>query len=782
MRNEAFWTWYDEFARPKLAGRKDTFAIMFEHLDTFDRPVVIIETGCIEDPEAWGNNGCSTILFGRYAAERNDGSTVLSVDIIQQKVMEARKIVPNALIEFGDSIDRLARWASLRLQADLLYLDASHLYWDDPLPSAIHHHAELIAAMPMIRPDTMVVVDDSPPRQEKDAAKIEVAGKGYLVAVHMDLCGADFVFCQYQAGWKNVRPLPVRATAEDLETLVGRARAHIEAGRPINAERLYRLILGLTTAPKTGHARVAHGEACAFYAKIASDHLRFGVSADWYREALQSDPLASDYRLDMVLNALMPMGAKHTAMFEADKATKISPDYWRTWHVYGGIAHALDDAKEAIRAYDRELVVAGETEEKNDALLDRASIAIETWDYETALKMVQPVLDTGRRADAEHCMAMICYRLHQHEEAIVWYQRAIADGCKDLPMAHWNMSLAMHSIGKYREAWVAHHWRGKAIGNAHLSLPLRRFTLPLWDGESATKEDGTRAVIHVHAEAGHGDNLALMRYLRCLKDLGFIVRYEAADPMVDLARSSFPDIKIFPKARDYPGALGIEPFDYHIPIGELPYAFKTDIDTVPWSGAYLKPDPILVDRYRARLAGHRGPKIGLCWSSGIRDGIWLKEYGLRKSMHLSKLLPLIDAGAEDGCLFVNLQVGPERDQIGEVKPPHFIDVMPQRPNWADTAAVVENLDLVISVDTAIAHLAGGMDKPLWIMMQRDGCSWHFLCWYPGASWNEASPWYPSARKFRQHEFETPHFWDEVIADVIAALGQFCAERRAVAAE
>jgi len=76
---------------------------------------------------------------------------------------------------------------------------------------------------------------------------------------------------------------------------------------------------------------------------------------------------------------------------------------------------------------------------------------------------------------------------------------------------------------------------------------------------------------------------------------------------------------------------------------------------------------------------------------------------------------------------------------------------------------------VITVDTAVAHLAGAMGKPVWVISRRDGMSWHFMCWRPGASWNEASPWYPTARVFRQHEYDQMHFWDEVVADIAAAL-------------
>jgi ADP-heptose:LPS heptosyltransferase len=95
-----------------------------------------------------------------------------------------------------------------------------------------------------------------------------------------------------------------------------------------------------------------------------------------------------------------------------------------------------------------------------------------------------------------------------------------------------------------------------------------------------------------------------------------------------------------------------------------------------------------------------------------------------------------------------------------------LDVLPESPSWDETAALIENLDLVITVDTGVAHLAGAMGKPTWVVMQQDGASWHFMCEREGAAWNEASPWYPSIRIFRQPK---PYDWNGAIAKVVKAL-------------
>lgn len=803
MRNETFWKWFNDFARPRLGARAVTFEKMFDHLDKLDRPVNIVETGCARrdpaDDEAWKGDGCSSLLFDCYVSiEGSRGSALFSMDVDAEAVKRLRAVLsPMATVIHGDSVRSLEHWARMLGEqgepVDLLYLDSMDYKPSDPLPSAIHHHAELMAAMPMIRPTTLVVVDDAWAAFD-DCGRAEIAGKGYLVARHMQLCGADLEFCQYQSGWTNVCAATPRGD-EALAELVERARAHVEADRVVAAEQLYRLILGMTTPPTTGQMRVAHGDACAFYARIALVRQRFGHAADWYREAIQADPLGTDYRLDLVRRCFLPMGNLNAALVEAERAVRIAPDYGKAWWVLGGVHFEMSDAEKAIAAYEKQLALdPGDP----DARLDRAAVALDVSDHDTVGEMCRTVLTGPRAADALHCLGMMAHRESRHEEAIDLYDRAIAAGAGDLPIVHWNKSLALHAIGRYREGWIEHEHREFQRTNPVLYLPMRRFTLPRWRGEPAIKiedagitaaESGslvtrTQAIIHVHYEAGAGDNLALARYLPLLCERGFRVRYECADEMVDLMRSSFPLVEVMPKAADYPGALGIKPFDYHCPIGSLPAVFETDIDSVPWDGAYLKSDPILVDRYRARLqdrlrksASGSPIAVGICWSSGIRDGVWMREYGARKSMHFDTLRPIIKTMFACHAIPVSLQIGPERAQHGG----SIYDYLPERPNWSETAALVANLDLVVAVDTAVAHLAGAMGKPVWVLSRRDAASWHFMCWRPGALWNERSPWYPSAVVFRQHHFNRPHEWGEVISDVSAALQRnieaFCGEIR-----
>lgn len=559
----------------------------------------------------------------------------------------------------------------------------------------------------------------------------------------------------------------------NLKQMVDLARAHMDQGGVRAAEVYWRMILKDTESPQTTIERVAHADACAFYARRAIYNGRHGEAADWYQRCVFADPLAIDYRHEFIIYALLPMGMFKNALIEAKRLCEMDPTNPDTWRSRA-IAHAaLDEAGEAAYCYDRQL----ELDKQNPlARIDRAALAINTGDYETAHAMVIPVLNTDKRGEALHTLALIAYRQSRHEDAIALFEQAIEAGSNDEAQVRWNMSLALHAIGRYREGWEQSEYRGKQKGDEPMRLIMNRFAAPIMSpGDLATPQR-----VHVHQEMGNGDAIAMARYMPLLQRLGHDTRLETLPTMVSLLARSFPGVQVMKRAIDFPSALGIPMFDRHIPTLSLPYIFGTDITSVPWEGPYIRHDPIAADRYRAKLAHVSGRKIGICWSSGIRDnGLWISIYGRNKSMHFDDVRPLIAHGGHPHDRFVSLQVGPERDQQKEPnkigKQAAIDDWLPPKPTWDDTAALVANLDLVITVDTAIAHLAGAMGKPVWVMMQKDGSTWHFMCERDGALWNEKSPWYPSARLFRKGTFGQTG-WDDVITNVATALREWTNDR------
>src|SRR5215469_7688791 len=752
--NDQFWGWFNDEIKPRLNNRKDTFAQIFEYLDRFKRPVTIIETGCLRHDGNFEGDGQSTLLFDRYVTA--NGGHVFSVDINPEHTALARtKVSDHVTIHTGDSIAFLRELAvaNRQLSPDFVYLDSLDFMEQDPFQTALHCGNEFFAIRPVLRPDTLVVCDDTPSTFIKGVIPhTEIFGKGMFVAYHARAVGADLLFNVWQTGWTQMTGTAARSSDEDLDQLIGRARKHVEESRTDSAERCYRAVLHKTRPPKSGVDRVARGEACAFYARLAASVGNYGTAGDWFRDGIIADPRAVDYRLELVTKSYRPQLNWQLALQECERAIEIEPNNANAWRILGDVAVSMCDIPKAVEAYDKEMELSpGDPH----AMLDRCVIALDMSDYGLVRELAEKVLKTDRYADGLHVLAMIENRTGNHEKAIELFDQALEAGCNNQATAHWNKSLSLHSTGRLKEGWEEHEWRRKELNNPALSIAFQRFTRPLWNNEPPP------ALLHIHAEAGAGDNIACSRFLLEFVKRGYAVRYETHEALIGLTQRSFPQVEVVKRAADYPGAVGIKNFDYHIPIGSIAHLLGTDIDTIPWGGPYLKPDPIRVDFYRQTL---RGRKIGLCWSSGIREyGIWLMEYGKRKSMHFDQIKPIVEAIGLVKA--VSLQVGPERTQNdGSV-----IDVLPANPDFDDTAAVIANLDLVITVDTAVAHLAGAMGKPTWIMMQRDGASWHFMAYRPGAAWNEASPWYPSVRLFRQHRFNEPHVWNEVVNDVAAAL-------------
>jgi FkbM family methyltransferase len=238
MRSEAFWHYFDTEARPMLAARATTFASMFDYLDAFDRPVGILETGCVRLAGNWAGDGSSTILFDKYA-EHHPGTTVYTVDIDEQATSLCRTLVSERVrIRTSDSVAFLKEFADAPPgdfpALDLLYLDSFDLNYDDVLPSALHHMKELTAVAALVRPDTLVAVDDSPfnfsgfieNNSITMTAQPKIGGKGKLIAEYAQQVRAQQRFVGYQCGWTH---LGSRGAAEVLTSSF--VRGVITAGR-----------------------------------------------------------------------------------------------------------------------------------------------------------------------------------------------------------------------------------------------------------------------------------------------------------------------------------------------------------------------------------------------------------------------------------------------------------------------------------------------------------------------------------------------------------------------
>jgi len=751
MKSSQFWEWFDGYAVPRLndpnprikinprIDRVKTFRVMLEYLDQFES-VRIVETGCMENEDNWVGNGCSTLIFDKYV--ECCGGDFRSVELVPEKVEHARKFVGSrTTITCADSIEYLK---GLKLSPDLLYLDASHLSWHIELTAQIHHYNELMAIMPRLRPDTLVVADDSPAIIDEQM-HYTVSGKGGLVATYANQVGAELLFTDYQSGWTGF-PGDVRNSNEVIDDLIMRARQCLEGGKWQQAYELYRSILIRTPQPWNSIQRIMHGEACAFFARLALKCERRGTAYDWYTRALEADPRAVQYRVELIKDVMIRLDMIPAAKHQASNCTRIDPADPEGWRMLGTVEAMDGNIEKSLASHDKQIEVSNRA---SMSIIDKAATLLDIERYDEAEKLYDELLarpNAKMRGDALHGKAMICSRHGRHEEAIPLYEEALQVGSFDPSLVHFHLSLSLFSIGRYKEGWAHQSERKDNRTSPALYTPMRRFVRPLFALQPAP------AKVHVHSESGAGDNIALWRFFPVLTGMGYSVRYEVRDDMLRLAKNSLKGVEVVPLAIDYPGALGIADFDYHCPIGELPSVLGTDIDTVPWDGPYLKADPALVEKYR------NVPKIGLAWSSGIReDTIWLKRYGQYKSLSFNQIRPIIGNLTD----FVSLQLGPPRAENTLI-----LDALPDNPDWAETAALLANLDLVITPDTGLAHLAGAMGVPTWIMMHAHNAGWHFMCERPGAFWNERSPWYPSIRIFRQKREES---WEPVVRRIAREL-------------
>lgn len=291
----------------------------------------------------------------------------------------------------------------------------------------------------------------------------------------------------------------------------------------------------------------------------------------------------------------------------------------------------------------------------------------------------------------------------------------------DQPTANFNLAVAYLLNGNYQQGWTQYESRWNF---EHLAGTLPAFVQPRWQGE-----DIKGKTILVIGEQGHGDNIQFVRFVESLVDLGAEVILQISDTLISLVNGSL--LKKVISFQEIPTG-----FDVWTPIMSIPCYLKTTLENLPSNLQYLGADSKLIQEWQRRLGPKKRLRVGFCWS-GRRD-TWINRH---KGMPFVEMLTLIKQNP--GYEWVNLQADctPEEEQIliaaGVTAYPGIIQ------NFSDTAALVHHLDVVLSVDTAVAHLAGAMGRPVWIMLNSYALDWRWLLN------RDDSPWYQSARLFRQ---------------------------------
>jgi tetratricopeptide (TPR) repeat protein len=271
-------------------------------------------------------------------------------------------------------------------------------------------------------------------------------------------------------------------------------------------------------------------------------------------------------------------------------------------------------------------------------------------------------------------------------------------GCAE---AHWNLSLALLLSGEFREGWLEYQWRWRRDS---FTSPRRGFREPLWDGSPLA---GRR--ILVHAEQGFGDTIQFLRYLPLLAAAGGTVLAECQSASLRPLVQRIPGVSaVFVMGEELP------PFDLQAPLLSLPYLFGTTLDTIPGEVPYLAADPERLASWRQRTAGPKSFRVGIVWAGkAVPDPF--------RSCTREALAPLAEI---PGVTLYSLQLG--EGGCGAASAwPELVDLTPEIGDFGDTAALVSLLDLVVSVDTSVAHLAGALGLPVWLLLPK-AADWRWL--------------------------------------------------------
>jgi Flp pilus assembly protein TadD len=513
------------------------------------------------------------------------------------------------------------------------------------------------------------------------------------------------------------------AGAPDLRATLELAVQHHQAGRFDDATVLYRQVL----AHQPRHADSLH-----LLGVIADQKGQHDLAIGMIREAIAINPNEAVYYYNLGI-ALTEHGQPEQAVSCYRDAILLNPDYAEALNNLGLALRGLGQLDEAIIRHRRAIELRpSDAKAYNNlgiALRERGQLddAVASYRHSLALQPNYP--------DALNNLGVGLKDQGRLTEAILCCRQAVALR-PDFAETHYNLGITLLTAGELPEGWREFEWRWKTT---QLVGAERCFPQPQWYGEDAHGK-----TLLIHAEQGYGDALQFCRYATLAASRGLRVFLEVQPPLVRLMKTLVGVEHVVATGQALPA------FDLHCPMMSLPLAFGTDLASIPSAGAYLSPDQQQVAAWRQRLAalGHNGRRIGLVWAGNPRLTMpAAAAVDRRRSMPPAHLAPLFDI---TGLEFFSLQKdGPSAGNVP------LIDLMPEMDDFADTAALIANLDLVIAVDTAVAHLAAALGKPVWLLERFDSC-WR---WLRG---RRDTPWYPAMHLYRQPKAGD---WASVITQV-----------------
>ncbi len=494
-----------------------------------------------------------------------------------------------------------------------------------------------------------------------------------------------------------------------------------------------------------------------------------------FEDAVRFDPVYAEACYNLA-NTLLALKRFSKALDAFDKALLIRPAYLEAQR---GRAAALSELKrypEALQAYDNLLA-----HRINDAefLRQRGDLQLKLKQYQAALQSYHDALAMEpENPSIHHGCGIALNKTRQHEKSVQAYNRAISLKPDEASM-YYNRGVSHKNLGQYQKALLdfetaillrpnypdAHF----AIGDIKLlsgkfseGWPLYQWRFLKENKKQKSQSNGTLwlgqfpiegKTMLIHAEQGFGDIIQFCRYAMLCEQAGAKVILQTYRPLIPLLETLSETINIIPTSEDAPSC------DVHAPVMSLPLAFSTTLDTIPAYPAYLSALPEKLRQWEEKITPSDRPKIGIAWSGK-------ESYGNdhRRSMELALFEKLLLIDVDFHVMQKDIR---EHDTPILKKHPNLQFHGEELADFSDTAALAEHMELIITVDTSIAHLAGALGKPFWILLPFD----------PDFRWmieREDSPWYPTARLFRQ---KVPDDWQGVIDSVAVSLHAFLSTSR-----
>jgi Flp pilus assembly protein TadD len=452
-------------------------------------------------------------------------------------------------------------------------------------------------------------------------------------------------------------------------------------------------------------------------------------AAQSYRRALALEPDSPD-RYSSLAKVQYRLGAYAEAAECCRRALALDPNRHDIYSLLGSVLTELGKDGAAVEALRRALALQPDSA---DAIFGLGYFFEKKGDLASAAEAFRKAFQLDPRMEGALLHLGIIHILQADLEAAAEYFQRALQMRQDFAEARSFLGLIHLAQGNYRLGWREYEDRR---GTDQFLRARRKFSQPFWKGEPL---EGTSILLY--AEQGLGDTLHFVRCVPLVAARGGKVILEVPQRLHRLLAHTPGAQAVIRQGETLPE------FDWQCPLLSLPVAFGTELSTIPAPIPYLAPDPAQAAAWRERLHGN-SLGVGLAWG-----GSSAHPYDAQRSIPLEQLAPLTRL---EGTTFYSLQMGPPAEQIKQLGTrARVIDLQSEQQDFADTAAIVANLDLVISIDTSVVHLAGAMGKPVWVLLYKSP-DWR---WMLG---REDSPWYPTARLFRQ---STLGNWQDVVARV-----------------